>query len=175
VAGTSAGAPQWAAIVAIANQGRAAAQLGPLSTLPAEIYRLPGADFHDVASGSNGFSAGPGYDLVTGRGTPLVQRVVPDLVTAGARTSFAVWAAPTVLLAAPATATNTAATVSRPATVSAVANPQPAVAAAARVVPPASNVQPIARLARTNVRTADTGSVVVGLTEPLSGARLLRQ
>src|SRR5208337_2530240 len=31
-------------------------------------------------SGSNGYSAGPGYDLVTGRGTPIATSVVNDLV-----------------------------------------------------------------------------------------------
>jgi hypothetical protein len=46
-----------------------------------KIYSLSGADFHDVISGSNGaYSAGPGYDLVTGRGTPIANLVVTDLV-----------------------------------------------------------------------------------------------
>ena len=39
------------------------------------------AAFRDVTSGNNGsFSAGPGYDLVTGRGTPVVNKLVPDLI-----------------------------------------------------------------------------------------------
>jgi hypothetical protein len=84
VYGTSAGAPQWAALVAIANQGRALAGQGaldgPSQTLP-DLYQLPSADFHDITSGSNGgYSAGPGYDLVTGRGTPLANLVVSGLV-----------------------------------------------------------------------------------------------
>lgn len=34
------------------------------------IYKLPAGDYHDVTSGNNGgFSAGPGYDDVTGRGS----------------------------------------------------------------------------------------------------------
>lgn len=34
------------------------------------IYKLPAGDFHDVTSGNNGgYSAGPGYDDVTGRGS----------------------------------------------------------------------------------------------------------
>ena len=32
-------------------------------------------DFHDITSGYNGFSAGTGYDLVTGIGTPMAQSI----------------------------------------------------------------------------------------------------
>ena len=53
---------------------------GPSQTLPA-LYSLPTADFHDITSGSNGtYSAGPGYDEVTGLGTPVANTLVPDLV-----------------------------------------------------------------------------------------------
>jgi subtilase family serine protease len=84
VYGTSAGAPQWSALVAIADQGRALAGKGaldgPTQTLPA-LYRLPSADFHDVTSGSNGgYSAGAGYDLVAGRGSPVANLIVSGLV-----------------------------------------------------------------------------------------------
>ena len=87
VGGTSAGAPQWAALIAIADQGRALAGLGaldgPTQTLP-KLYGLTASDFHDITSGgstgSPNFSAGPGYDLVTGRGTPIANLVVADLV-----------------------------------------------------------------------------------------------
>ena len=87
VGGTSDAAPQWAGLFAIANQGRALGGLGSLDgysqALPA-IYALPATDFHDVASGGNGgYSAGPGYDLVTGRGTPFANLVVRDLVGTG--------------------------------------------------------------------------------------------
>jgi Subtilase family len=87
--GTSAGAPQWAALVAIANQGRVLAGLTPLDgpgQLLPKIYTLPAQDFHDVTTGSSTgqppLSAGPGYDLVTGRGSPFANRVVADLVGA---------------------------------------------------------------------------------------------
>jgi hypothetical protein len=85
VGGTSAGAPQWAGLVAIADQGRTLAGKGTLDsysqTLPA-IYKLPASDFHDITTGSNGkYSAGPGYDLVTGRGSPKAQVVVAGLVS----------------------------------------------------------------------------------------------
>ncbi|HSZ56612.1 MAG TPA: hypothetical protein VK797_13175 [Tepidisphaeraceae bacterium] len=73
--GTSLSTPMWAGLVAIADQGRAGASLAPLSgasqTLPA-LYSASATNFHDVTSGSNGPGnvAGPGYDTVTGIGTP---------------------------------------------------------------------------------------------------------
>ncbi len=84
VGGTSAGTPQWAALVAIVDQGLALGGKGPLDgptqTLPA-LYRLPSSDFHDITTGNNGgYSAGPGYDLVTGLGSPVANRLVADLV-----------------------------------------------------------------------------------------------
>jgi subtilase family serine protease len=84
VGGTSAGAPQWSALLAIANQGRAlngqGSLDGPSQTLPM-IYALAGSGFHDVTSGSNGdgYTAGPGYDLVTGWGSPDAAQVVAQL------------------------------------------------------------------------------------------------
>src|SRR5262249_57811858 len=51
---------------------------GRTQTLPA-IYSLSSSDFHDVTSGNNGYAAGSGYDLVTGRGTPIVSKVAVDL------------------------------------------------------------------------------------------------
>jgi subtilase family serine protease len=78
--GTSAGVPQWAGLIAVANQGRALAGKAPLNNTPAAIYSLSASDFRDITAGSNGHSAGPGYDLVTGRGSPLANRVVNELV-----------------------------------------------------------------------------------------------
>ena len=42
---------------------------GPSQTLPA-LYSMAASNFHDITSGNNGFAAGPGYDLVTGIGSP---------------------------------------------------------------------------------------------------------
>ncbi len=82
IAGTSLAAPCWAGLIAIADQGRVAAGGttldGPSQTLPA-LYSLPGADFHDVTTGSNGYTAGPGYDMVTGIGSPVANLLVPGL------------------------------------------------------------------------------------------------
>ena len=81
--GTSLATPMWAALIAIADQGRASAGMpsldGPTQTLP-RLYALPGSDFHDVTSGSNGdYSAGPGYDEVTGIGSPVANLLVNGL------------------------------------------------------------------------------------------------
>jgi hypothetical protein len=81
--GTSVGAPQWAALIAIANQGRATVGLGSLDGVTQTLsflYQAPASDFHDITTGSNvGFSAKPGYDLVTGRGTPIANQVISYL------------------------------------------------------------------------------------------------
>jgi hypothetical protein len=87
VGGTSLATPCWAALVAIADQGRQLQGLAPLDgatqTLPG-LYDLPETDFHDITTGNNGFyspgySATPGYDMATGRGTPQAASLVPDL------------------------------------------------------------------------------------------------
>jgi hypothetical protein len=81
--GTSAGAPQWSGIIAIADQIRVAAGEhtldGPSQTLYALYNSAMTGDYHDITSGSNGYAARPGYDLATGRGTPYASRVILDL------------------------------------------------------------------------------------------------
>ena len=79
VGGTSAGTPQWAGLIALADQQRAQHGLGPLNQAQTQIYNLPASDFHDVVFGSNGYSAGVGYDLVTGLGSPVANRVISGL------------------------------------------------------------------------------------------------
>jgi subtilase family serine protease len=85
--GTSCGAPQWSALIALANEVRVATGRsildGYTQTLPA-IYAMTtgtgstsGEALYDITSGSNRIgSAGPGYDLVTGRGSPRWGNVV---------------------------------------------------------------------------------------------------
>ena len=80
IGGTSAGAPQWAALVAIVNEGRALDGKASLGDGHEALYQLPAGDFHDVTSGSNGYAAKAGYDPVTGRGTPIANALVRDLV-----------------------------------------------------------------------------------------------
>ena len=85
--GTSLSTPCWAGLIAIADQGRAIHGLPLLNTdssLQTLLYDAPLSDFHDITSGYNGYSAGPGYDLVTGIGTPVANLLIPYL----ARTSI---------------------------------------------------------------------------------------
>jgi subtilase family serine protease len=88
--GTSVGAPQWAALIAIADQGRALNRLPALSSAQTLnlLYGLaptiggstPSAYFNDITSGhSIYYSAGPGFDLVTGLGSPIANNLVPYL------------------------------------------------------------------------------------------------
>jgi fibronectin type 3 domain-containing protein len=83
--GTSMGAPEWSALIALADQGRAQAaeaSLGTAGTISA-LYANPG-DFHDIVSGASigtpNYTAGPGYDLVTGLGSPQAPLVVSSLI-----------------------------------------------------------------------------------------------
>ena len=91
VGGTSAGAPQWSALIAIANQIRSENKPplspSPLNTLQVltALYDNPGA-LNDITSGKSSstgnttsYSAGPGYDLVTGLGSPKAVEVVQAL------------------------------------------------------------------------------------------------
>jgi subtilase family serine protease len=82
VGGTSFSAPAWAALIAIADEARAADNEssldGPTQTLP-DLYKLPSNDYHDITQGNDGYPAGVGYDFVTGLGTPVASRVVGDL------------------------------------------------------------------------------------------------
>jgi uncharacterized repeat protein (TIGR01451 family) len=90
VGGTSLATPCWAALVAIADQLRVSAGTtpldGPTQTLPM-LYQLFKAnqntaspDFHDITTGSNAnYSAGPGYDMATGIGSPIANNLLPAL------------------------------------------------------------------------------------------------
>jgi subtilase family serine protease len=63
VGGTSLGTPAWAAIIAIADQGRLAGPGsldGSTQTLPA-LYAAPSSDFHTVAPASSSFGGGGGF------------------------------------------------------------------------------------------------------------------
>jgi len=80
VGGTSLGTPAWAAIIAIADQGRTLSGQGsldgPTQTLPS-LYALPSTDFNAIALLTH--SAGAA-NTSTGRGTPFGPSLVADLV-----------------------------------------------------------------------------------------------
>lgn len=84
VGGTSASAPCWAGLVAIADQMRGQ----PLGLIQPALYALQGKGMHDITSGNNndhgvtGYQAQPGFDLVSGWGTPIADQFIPDLVQA---------------------------------------------------------------------------------------------
>jgi len=88
VGGTSAGAPQWAALLAISNQGRALAGKEPLANARQAVAKLDDSAFNDIVTGSNGFAATAGYDLATGRGTPVAANVVSQLLSQAAPVQF---------------------------------------------------------------------------------------
>jgi len=79
--GTSLSCPVWAAVTALINQARATSGLGPIGLLNPHLYPLAGTSaFNDVTSGTNGaYSAGPGYDLCTGLGSPNVVNLLAEL------------------------------------------------------------------------------------------------
>jgi subtilase family serine protease len=90
VGGTSASAPQRAGLVAMADQ-IAGKRLGFINPALYQIAANPAkyaADFFDVTVGSNqrssipGYSASPGWDAVTGLGTPNAANLIPDLIAA---------------------------------------------------------------------------------------------
>jgi kumamolisin len=80
IGGTSAVAPLWAGLIALANakNGRNAGFINPT------LYSSTGA-FRDITSGNNGaFSAGPGWDACTGLGSPRGAQVIQALGAAAA-------------------------------------------------------------------------------------------
>jgi hypothetical protein len=84
--GTSIGAPQWAGLIALADQGRATPiSSNNLSSTPwynGATGSLYASDYRDITSGSAGsFSATTGYDLCTGLGSPLANNLVPYLIS----------------------------------------------------------------------------------------------
>ncbi len=85
VLGTSVGTPIWAGIAALADQ-YAGEDLGLLTPSLYDVLRgsAYADEFHDIVDGSNGYSAGPGWDPVTGIGSPIVGALVPSLARGGA-------------------------------------------------------------------------------------------
>ena len=81
IGGTSAVAPLWAGLIAVANN-HLGAKVGFIQ--PA-IYASGAADaFNDITQGDNGaFKAGPGWDACTGLGSPIAARLIPWLAPTG--------------------------------------------------------------------------------------------
>ncbi len=76
------------ALIAVADQGRST----PLQDVEADVYSITTysgstADFHDITSGSNGYQAKAGYDYVTGIGSPVASKLIPELTALTASSS----------------------------------------------------------------------------------------
>jgi subtilase family serine protease len=89
--GTSASSPLWAALVAIANQMAG----HPLGFINPALYKIGTGeryhqDFNDITVGNNsvntlsvkvpGYDAVPGWDPITGLGSPNAANLLPDLI-----------------------------------------------------------------------------------------------
>ncbi|PKR85503.1 S53 family peptidase [Heyndrickxia camelliae] len=87
VGGTSFSAPAWGALIALANEGHS--QSLSSSEVLNKVYSLAGTtgstgyrtNYHDITTGSNGYAAQAGYDVVTGIGSPIANQLVPVLNT----------------------------------------------------------------------------------------------
>ena len=90
----------WAGYMALVNQQAAANGNSPLGFINPTIYPLGlgsgyGTDFHDITSGSNGYSAVTGYDLVTGWGSPNGAGLINALAGTSTTPNFTISASPT--------------------------------------------------------------------------------
>ena len=91
IGGTSLACPQWAGLVALADQSNG----GGLGLINPALYKVASNpamyanDFYDITVGNNtadarvpGYPATTGWDPVTGLGTPNAANLIPDLVAA---------------------------------------------------------------------------------------------
>lgn len=89
VDGTSASTPAAAAIIALVNDALLGAGKKTLGFLNPWLYQGGYKAFNDIVSGSadgcevKGFTAGPGWDAVTGFGTPNFPQILKNLGLAG--------------------------------------------------------------------------------------------
>ena len=98
--GTSFAAPMWAGYLALANQQAVANGNPMLGFINPSLYTIglgPSykTDFHDIASGSNGYSAVTGYDLATGWGSPNGTGLINALAGTLSSPNFTISASPT--------------------------------------------------------------------------------
>ena len=99
--GTSYAAPRWAGYLALANQQNVANHGTTLGYLNPLIYPIAfgasyDSNFHDITSGSNGYPAVTGYDMVTGWGSPNGPALINTL-TGAATPSFTLSDSPSSL------------------------------------------------------------------------------
>jgi subtilase family serine protease len=100
--GTSFAAPMWAGYLALVNQQAVANGNKPLGFINPVLYTIGlsssyDTDFHDITSGSNGFSATTGYDLATGIGSPNGAALIAALAAGSPTSGFSLSASPTTV------------------------------------------------------------------------------
>lgn len=84
--GTSASAPEWVGVIALLNDIRASKGLPNLGFINTRLYQLNGAGLYDIQIGNSkcaidtccdsGFPAAPGWDPMSGWGSPVWQNLV---------------------------------------------------------------------------------------------------
>jgi subtilase family serine protease len=97
--GTSFAAPMWAGYLALINQQSVANGNKTLGFINPSLYTLGegssyDSDFHDITSGSNGYSATAGYDLATGWGSPNGTGLIDALAPTSTSPAFTISASP---------------------------------------------------------------------------------
>jgi hypothetical protein len=171
--GTSAAAPTWASVVALADASSYCAGQAPIGFVNPVLYGLPASDFNDVTSGDNsaggvaGFAAGAGYDLASGLGSPRGALLVPALCGASAGTS--VPAAPTTPTSAPSAPATTPVPVTTPTTTTTATGPGKPIAAppAVRFAAPAHRHTRVGARVQQPLRAVDR--LGLGLSYSASG------
>jgi subtilase family serine protease len=104
--GTSFATPMWAGYLALVNEQGASNEQPPVGFINPALYTIGlGAnydnDFHDITSGSNGYSATVGYDLATGWGSPNGSGLITDLLTTVVAPGYGLTASSPTLTVAP--------------------------------------------------------------------------
>jgi subtilase family serine protease len=156
IGGTSLSCPIWAGFCALINQNRASQGLGSIGALNPQIYPLIGSpSFKDITVGNNGaYSAGIGYDLCTGVGSPSVANLVAALSGTAPQITNQPQATQTVLVGGTASFT-----------VVATGNPAPTYQWSFGSSP--INGATAATYTLTNVQAAQAGSYSVKVTNPV--------
>jgi subtilase family serine protease len=97
--GTSFAAPMWAGYLALVNEQAVANGGHTLGFINPSLYTIGlsssyDSDFHDITSGSNGYSATTGYDLATGWGSPNGSGLLNALAGSSSTPGFSLSASP---------------------------------------------------------------------------------
>lgn len=167
--GTSFAAPMWAGYLALVNQQSVANTGKPVGSINPSLYSIGlsssyETDFHDITSGSNGYSATAGYDLATGWGSPNGSGLINAL--AGNPTAdFSLSASPTSISVAQGSNGGTTITVTPSngfnGSVTLSATPLPSGVTASFATNPTTSTS---SLTFTAASTATTGMVTVTVT-----------